>query len=204
MTHAGAPHARGADARARRSVRRRMGGAARGHRSGSTCRSRGSPIRSSTASADAAGGRGGDREISWLRLAALSRATAPPGLVARQAQGLGSGIDVGARRPGARFVPAQGMALSRSRHAALAAARAAIPRAGDPWRLGALHSITTLTGSALIALAVLPAGCRPRRPGRRRMSTRTGTWSSGAATMPCAQSGAPTASARCRRPARCC
>ena len=30
--------------------------------------------------------------------------------------------------------------------------RAAIPR--DPWRLGAVHSITTLTGSALIAVAV--------------------------------------------------
>jgi chaperone required for assembly of F1-ATPase len=29
---------------------------------------------------------------------------------------------------------------------------AAIP--GDPWRLGALHSVTTLTGSALLALAL--------------------------------------------------
>jgi chaperone required for assembly of F1-ATPase len=35
---------------------------------------------------------------------------------------------------------------------ALAAAATAIPR--DPWRLGAVHAITTLTGSALIALAV--------------------------------------------------
>ena len=32
------------------------------------------------------------------------------------------------------------------------AAGAAIP--GDPWRLGALHSVTTLTGSALLALAL--------------------------------------------------
>jgi chaperone required for assembly of F1-ATPase len=42
--------------------------------------------------------------------------------------------------------------------AALSAARAAIPRDKgnlDPWRLGALHVITTLTGSALMALAVL-------------------------------------------------
>jgi chaperone required for assembly of F1-ATPase len=49
--------------------------------------------------------------------------------------------------------------------AALAAARAAIPGAGIPrtvaspvpgeaWRLGALHAVTTLTGSALIALAL--------------------------------------------------
>jgi len=36
---------------------------------------------------------------------------------------------------------------------ALAAARAAIP--DDPWKLGAVNSITALTGSALIALAVL-------------------------------------------------
>jgi len=36
--------------------------------------------------------------------------------------------------------------------AALGAARAAIPT--DPWRLGAVHSLTTLTGSALLALAV--------------------------------------------------
>lgn len=35
---------------------------------------------------------------------------------------------------------------------AIAAACAAIPQ--DPWRLGAVHSITTLTGSALLALAV--------------------------------------------------
>jgi chaperone required for assembly of F1-ATPase len=34
----------------------------------------------------------------------------------------------------------------------LRAAAAAIP--SDPWRLGALHAITTLTGSALIALAL--------------------------------------------------
>jgi chaperone required for assembly of F1-ATPase len=35
---------------------------------------------------------------------------------------------------------------------ALMAARAAIPH--DPWRLGAVHAITTLTGSALLALAL--------------------------------------------------
>ena len=35
---------------------------------------------------------------------------------------------------------------------ALAAASAAIPN--DPWRLGAVNAVTTLTGSALIALAL--------------------------------------------------
>jgi chaperone required for assembly of F1-ATPase len=36
---------------------------------------------------------------------------------------------------------------------AIAAARVAIP--DDPWRLGAVSSITSLTGSALLALALL-------------------------------------------------
>ncbi len=36
---------------------------------------------------------------------------------------------------------------------ALAAAGAAVPR-DDLWRLGAVHAVTTLTGSALIALAL--------------------------------------------------
>ena len=36
--------------------------------------------------------------------------------------------------------------------AAIAAARRAIP--DEPWRLGAVHAVMTLTGSALIALAV--------------------------------------------------
>ena len=35
---------------------------------------------------------------------------------------------------------------------ALTAAGAAIPK--NPWRLGAVHAVTTLTGSALIALAL--------------------------------------------------
>jgi chaperone required for assembly of F1-ATPase len=36
---------------------------------------------------------------------------------------------------------------------AVAAARAALPT--DPWRIAALHVVTTLTGSALLALALL-------------------------------------------------
>ncbi len=42
--------------------------------------------------------------------------------------------------------------MRRSRREAIAAARSAIPP--DPWRLGAVSSITTLTGSALLALAL--------------------------------------------------
>ena len=53
---------------------------------------------------------------------------------------------------GARFVQASALVFVEQPAPALAAARAAI--AHDAWRLGALHAVTTLTGSALIALAL--------------------------------------------------
>lgn len=54
---------------------------------------------------------------------------------------------------GAQFKLAEGVVHVTQPDAALRAAAGAIP--SDPWRLGALHAITTLTGSALIALALL-------------------------------------------------
>src|SRR5262249_38770489 len=54
--------------------------------------------------------------------------------------------------PGARFALAEGVTFLPQPEAAIAAARRAIP--SDPWRLGAVHAIMTLTGSALIALAL--------------------------------------------------
>ncbi len=53
---------------------------------------------------------------------------------------------------GAQFKLGEGVVHVAQPDAALKAAAAAIPT--DPWRLGALHVITTLTGSALIALAL--------------------------------------------------
>jgi len=53
---------------------------------------------------------------------------------------------------GARFVLTEGVVFVEQPDHAVAAARKAIP--SDPWRLGAVDLITTLTGSALIALAV--------------------------------------------------
>jgi chaperone required for assembly of F1-ATPase len=53
---------------------------------------------------------------------------------------------------GARFVLAEGVVFIAQPQSALAAARAALPE--NPWELGALHAITTLTGSALLALAL--------------------------------------------------
>jgi chaperone required for assembly of F1-ATPase len=58
---------------------------------------------------------------------------------------------------GARFVLAEGVMHVRQPDDVLAAAARAIPRgesARERWRLGALNSVTTLTGSALLALAL--------------------------------------------------
>lgn len=57
---------------------------------------------------------------------------------------------------GARFSLGEGMVHVAQPEAALAAARAAIP--ADPWRLGAVHALTTLSGSALMALALARTG----------------------------------------------
>jgi chaperone required for assembly of F1-ATPase len=81
------------------------------------------------------------------------RAGSPPGLVGRQARHWDPVLDWARDELGARFVQAQGVTHVTQPEAALAAARTAIP--ADPWRLGALHAVTTLTGSALIALALL-------------------------------------------------
>lgn len=86
------------------------------------------------------------------------RADAPEGLVARQAQAWDPPLAWARDELGARFVLAQGVVHVAQPREAIAAARAAIPtdanNAKEIWRLGALSSITTLTGSALLALAL--------------------------------------------------
>jgi chaperone required for assembly of F1-ATPase len=82
----------------------------------------------------------------------LYRAAAPAGLVARQTQAWDPVLTWAREALGARFICAEGLVFVTQPEPALAAARAAIPR--EPWRLGALNSVTTLTGSALIALAL--------------------------------------------------
>jgi chaperone required for assembly of F1-ATPase len=81
------------------------------------------------------------------------RAEAPERLVARQAGAWDPVLAWAHETLGARFVLARGMTYVAQPEAALAAGRAALPR--DPWRLGAFHAVTTLTGSALLALAML-------------------------------------------------
>src|SRR5580658_8116103 len=80
------------------------------------------------------------------------RAGSPPGLVERQTRHWDPILAWARQALGADFKLGEGVVYVAQPEAALAAARAAIPE--EPWRLGAVHVITTLTGSALIALAM--------------------------------------------------
>ena len=80
------------------------------------------------------------------------RAGGPQQLRERQAQHWDPILNWAAEALGAQFTLGQGVVHVAQPAAALHAARAALPT--DPWRLGALHAVTTLTGSALIALAL--------------------------------------------------
>jgi chaperone required for assembly of F1-ATPase len=80
------------------------------------------------------------------------RTEGPEGLVARQCDLWDPVLDFARDTLGARFVQVQGVVFSAQPREAIEAARAAIPQ--DPWRLGAVSSITGLTGSALLALAL--------------------------------------------------
>ena len=84
------------------------------------------------------------------------RAAATPGLVVRQAQHWDPVIKWAHDALGARFVLVEGIVYAAQPEAALSAARKAIP--ADHWRLGAVASITTITGSALLALALAHGG----------------------------------------------
>ncbi len=87
------------------------------------------------------------------------RAAAPQGLVERQARHWDPILAWAREAFRARFVLAEGVIHVAQPAETLAAARAAIPE--NPWRLGAVHTVTTLTGSALIALALAHGGLSP-------------------------------------------
>jgi chaperone required for assembly of F1-ATPase len=80
------------------------------------------------------------------------RAGHPEGLVAREAAHWDPILFWAAEALGAHFILAEGIMHVRQPEAAIAAARASLPT--DPWAIAALHVITTLTGSALLALAL--------------------------------------------------
>ena len=80
------------------------------------------------------------------------RAGAPHALVERQSRAWDPVLAWARATLGARLAVCEGVRHVAQPETALAAARAGIP--ADPWRLGAVHAATTLTGSALIALAL--------------------------------------------------
>jgi chaperone required for assembly of F1-ATPase len=80
------------------------------------------------------------------------RAGHPEALVAREAAHWDPILFWAADTLGAHFILAEGVVHVRQPDSAVAAARAALP--SDAWSIAALHVITTLTGSALLALAL--------------------------------------------------
>ncbi|MBX9776396.1 MAG: ATPase [Xanthobacteraceae bacterium] len=80
------------------------------------------------------------------------RADSPDGLVARQTQYWNPLIAFARDALGARFVLGEGVMFVTQPDEAIAAAARAIP--DEPWKLGAVSAVTSLTGSALIALAL--------------------------------------------------
>lgn len=80
------------------------------------------------------------------------RAGHPQALVAREAQHWDPVLFWVAETFGAHFILAEGIMHVGQPEQAVAAARDALP--DDPWSVAALHVVTTLTGSALLALAL--------------------------------------------------
>ncbi|MGB8399147.1 ATP12 family chaperone protein [Bradyrhizobium sp.] len=80
------------------------------------------------------------------------RAGHPEALVAREAAHWDPILFWAADTLGAHFILAEGIVHVAQPDSAIAAARAAFP--ANPWPIAALHVVTTLTGSALLALAL--------------------------------------------------
>ncbi len=81
------------------------------------------------------------------------RAGHPEALVEREARHWDPVLFWAADTLGAHFILAEGIVHVRQPDQAVAAARAALPT--EPWSIAALHIVTTLTGSALLALALM-------------------------------------------------
>ncbi len=80
------------------------------------------------------------------------RAGHPETLVAREAQHWDPILFWAADALGAHFILTEGIMHVGQPEAAITAARSAFP--ADPWSVAALHVVTTLTGSALLSLAL--------------------------------------------------
>jgi chaperone required for assembly of F1-ATPase len=87
------------------------------------------------------------------------RAGDPEALVARESAHWDPVLFWAADTLGAHFILGQGIVHVRQPDAAIAAARAALPT--DAWSVAAMHVVTTLTGSALLALALFHGAREP-------------------------------------------
>jgi chaperone required for assembly of F1-ATPase len=85
------------------------------------------------------------------------RAGHPEALVAREAAHWDPVLFWAAERLGAHFILSEGVMHVTQPDEAIRAARAALP--GDAWSVAALHVVTTLTGSALLAMALAHGVC---------------------------------------------
>jgi chaperone required for assembly of F1-ATPase len=81
------------------------------------------------------------------------RAGHPDALIAREAEHWDPVLFWAADALGAHFILTEGIVHVRQPDQAVAAARAALPT--DPWSIAALHVVATVTGSALLALALM-------------------------------------------------
>ncbi len=80
------------------------------------------------------------------------RAGHPDGLVARQAEHWDPVVYWAADALGANFILAEGIVHAAQTECTLTAVRSAL--SSDPWALASVHLVTTITGSALLALAL--------------------------------------------------
>ena len=82
------------------------------------------------------------------------RASHPEALVAREAELWDPVLFWAAESLDAHFILAEGVMHVTQPEEAIQAARAAFP-GGDPWSIAAFHVVTSITGSVLLALALL-------------------------------------------------
>lgn len=89
------------------------------------------------------------------------RAGSPDRLVAAQAEAWDPILDWAREMLGARLILSEGVMHVAQPEGTVAALRGAIAAVEDPFRLAALHTLTTLTGSLLLGLAVLHGRLSP-------------------------------------------
>ena len=87
------------------------------------------------------------------------RASFPEELIARQAEHWDPALRWLADELGAHFILAEGVMHVRQPDPAVKAARQALPE--TPWAVAAMHVVTTITGSALLALALYRKALTP-------------------------------------------